>query len=152
MFTKKHYIEYLISTPVNYTCTNLANHLEGMSHDAITDYLRRDRLTAREVWRLAETLIKNRPEGYLIIDDSVQEKPHSQVIELVKRQYSGNAHGLVKGIGIVNLVHSTGAEYYSIDFRVYAPPADGLSKKRALSRFAAPSVWGKGDSSTDDSF
>jgi len=34
----------------------------------------------------------------------------------------------MKGIGIVNLVHSTGAEYYPIDFRVYAPQAGGLTK------------------------
>ena len=128
MFTKKQYIEYLISTPVNYTCTNLANHLEGTSHDAITDYLRRERLTACAVWNLAEGLIENRPEAYLIVDDSVQEKRQSQRIDLVKRQYSGNTHGLMKGIGIVNLVHQVGAEYYPIDFRVYAPQADGLTK------------------------
>ncbi len=128
MFTKKQYIEYLIGTPVNYTCTNLANHLEGMSHDAINDYLRRGKVTAHEVWKLAEGLIENRPERYLMIDDSVQEKPHSQVMELVKRQYSGNGQGLVKGIGIVNLVHSTGTDDYPIDFRVHAPQADGLTK------------------------
>ena len=39
MITKQNYVEYLISTPINYTCTNLAEHLEGVSHDAITDYL-----------------------------------------------------------------------------------------------------------------
>ncbi|MBK8508706.1 MAG: transposase [Candidatus Competibacteraceae bacterium] len=99
-----------------------------MSHDAINDYLRRGTVTAHEVWKLAEGLIENRPEGYLMIDDSVQEKPHSQVMALVKRQYSGNVQGLVRGIGIVNLVHSTGTDDYPIDFRVYAPQADGLTK------------------------
>ena len=47
--TKQQYIEYLICTPGgNYTCTNLADHLDaqpGTSHDAITDYLRREKLT-----------------------------------------------------------------------------------------------------------
>lgn len=128
MFTKEHYIQYLISTPVNYTCTYLADHLVGASHDAINDYLRRGKVTARDLWALAEPLIENQPEAYLIVDDSVQEKPHSRVIELVKRQYSGNAHGVVKGIGVVNLVHSMGVDYYPIDFRVYAPQADGLTK------------------------
>jgi len=49
---KQQYIEYLIATPGNYTCTNLAEHLEGeqsVSHDAVSDYLRRDRLTPREL-------------------------------------------------------------------------------------------------------
>lgn len=102
MFTKERYIEYLISTLVNYTCTNLADHLEGISHDAITDYLRRERLTAHAVWNRAEGLIENRTAAYLIVDDRVREKRHSQRIELVKRQYSGNTHGLVKGIAMVN--------------------------------------------------
>ncbi|MEI2770784.1 MAG: hypothetical protein V9G98_08635, partial [Candidatus Competibacter sp.] len=70
----------------------------------------------------------DRPGSYLIADDSVQDKRHSRVMERVKRQYSGNAHGLVKGIGIVNLVHSDGTDHDLIDFRVYAPEMDGLTK------------------------
>ena len=35
--TKQKYVEYLISTPVNYTCTNLSDHLEDVSHDAISN-------------------------------------------------------------------------------------------------------------------
>lgn len=128
MFTKERYIQYLISTPVNYTCTHLADHLDGTSHDAINDYLRRGKVTARDLWTLAEPLIENGPEAYLIVDDSVQEKPHSRVIDLVKRQYSGNVHGLVRGIGVVNLVHSVREDYHPIDFRVYAPQMDGLTK------------------------
>jgi len=34
MMTKQQYVEYLVSTPINYTCSNLAEHLEGVSHDA----------------------------------------------------------------------------------------------------------------------
>ena len=49
-------------------------------------------------------------------------------MELVKRQYSGNEGGLVKGIGVVNLVHSDGTAYYPIDFRIYAKPMDGKTK------------------------
>lgn len=81
MVTKQLYVEYLISTPVNYTCTNLAAHLEGTSHDAINDDLRRERPTARHLWELAEPLIDNQAEAYLIVDDSVLDKRHSQVRE-----------------------------------------------------------------------
>ena len=49
-------------------------------------------------------------------------------IEMVKRQYSGNAHGLIKGIGIVNLVHAHQGDYHPLDFRVYDPDADGKTK------------------------
>jgi SRSO17 transposase len=128
MITKRQYIEYLISTPVNYTCSNLAEHLEGVSHDAISDYLQRERLTARGLWALVQPLLKDSEEAYLIVDDSVQNKQYSRKIELVKKQYSGAVHGLVRGIGVVNLVHSDGEDFYPIDYRVYAPEADGKTK------------------------
>lgn len=128
MITKRQYIEYLISTPVNYTCSNLAEHLEGVSHDAISDYLQRERLTARGLWELVKPLLGDSEAAYLIVDDSVQNKQYSRKIELVKKQYSGAVHGLVRGIGVVNLVHSDGEDFYPIDYRIYAPEADGKTK------------------------
>lgn len=88
--TKKDYIEYLVSTPVNYTCPNLAKHLDGVSHDAVNDYLHRERLTACYLWEQVKPLLNDSPNGYLIVDDSVQAKKHARKIEFVKRQYSGN--------------------------------------------------------------
>jgi hypothetical protein len=130
MITKQKYVEYLISTPINYTCTNLAEHLDGTSHDVISNYLKRERLTARHLWELVEGLIDDSPEAYLLIDDSVQDKRYSRSIEMVKLQYSGVEGGLVRGIGVVNLVHTNGGdgEYYPIDFRIYAKDADGKTK------------------------
>src|SRR5512139_1262967 len=126
--TKQLYVEYMISTPINYTCTNLADHLDDISDDAINDYLRREKHTAPTLWELAEPLINNSHQAYLVLDDSVQDKNYSQQMEMVKRQYSENAHGLVKGIGIVNLVHTHQGDYHPLDFRVYAPDADGKTK------------------------
>lgn len=128
MVTKKDYIEYLISTPVNYTCTNLAKHLEDVSHDAVNDYLHRERLTSRHLWEQVKPLLKDSPEACLIVDDSVQAKKHAYKMEMVKRQYSGNEGRLVKGIGVVNLVYADGEDYYPIDFRIYAKEMDGKTK------------------------
>lgn len=122
MLTKEQYIEFLISTPVNYTCTHLADHLSNISHDSITDFLHSQRLTAQSVWLSAKTLIRDTEDSFLIVDDSVQEKPYAKAIELVASHYSGNKHRVVRGIDIVNLVHSSGdGEYYPIDYRIYAP-------------------------------
>jgi hypothetical protein len=126
--TKRQYIEYLVSTPVNYTCSNLAKHLDDVSHDAVSDYLRRETLTARHIWELAEPLIQDSSEAYLIIDDRVQDKKHSRQIELVCAQWSGNEKRVIWGIGVVNLVHSDGQDYYPIDYRIYAPDMDGKTK------------------------
>jgi hypothetical protein len=130
MITKQQYVEYLISTVANYTGSYLAEHLDDVSHDVITDYLRSERLTARSLWELVQHLLTDGPDTFLIVDDSVQDKRYSQFIELVKRQYSGAEHGLVRGIGVVNLVHSSGpaGDFWPIDFRIYAPDADGKTK------------------------
>ena len=128
MITKQKYIEYLISTPINYTCTNLAEHLDNVSHDVISNFLKRERITPNQVWTQVRGLLNNTEESCLIIDDSVQNKQYSKTIELVKRQYSGAVGGLVRGIGVVNLVHTDGKEHYPIDYRIYASEADGKTK------------------------
>jgi len=96
MITKRQYAEYLISTPINYTCLNLAEHLEGVSHDVVSDYLRQERLTARHLWKLTKEMINDSLEACLIIDDSVHNKQYSRSIEVVKRQYSDAVGGLVR--------------------------------------------------------
>ena len=129
VMTKEQYIEFLISTPLNYTCTHLADHLSGVSHDSITDFLKSQRLTAESVWMCAKALINDAEESFLIVDDSVQEKPYAQAIELVYPHYSGNKHAVVRGIDIVNLVHNSGyGEYYPVDYRIYAPEYERATK------------------------
>ena len=43
-FTKLNYCQYLLSSQINYTLTNLANHLAGISHDKINRYLKNEKL------------------------------------------------------------------------------------------------------------
>ncbi len=47
MLTKQQCVEYLISTPVTCSCTNLVEHLARVSHDVVGDALQRERLTGR---------------------------------------------------------------------------------------------------------
>ena len=144
MITKQRYIEYLISTPINYTSHNLSEHLENVSHDVVSNFLKRNRITAREVWALVKNLIKDTPESFLIIGDSVQNKQYSKSIELVKRQYSGAVGGLVRGIGVVNLVHSDGKEHYPVDYRIYDNAADGKTKNDHFKHMLINAVADKG--------
>lgn len=150
--TKGQYVEYLLATPGNYTCTNMADHLEGeqaQSHDAISDFLRREKLTARGLWQIVQPLLRDGPECYLILDDSVQDKRYSHKIELVKRQYSGAEGGLVRGIGVLNLIHSSGAaadagEFYPVDYRIYDPEGDGKTKNQHFREMLVRAIGDKG--------
>ncbi len=146
MITKQQYVEYLISTIGNYTSSHLAEHLDEVSHDVVTDYLLgSEHLTARGVWELVVGLIQDSPEAFMPVDDGVQDKRYSRFMELVKLQYSGAEHGLVRGIGIVNLVHSAGdqKDFYPIDYRIYAPEQDGKTKNEHFSEMVINAVYAK---------
>ena len=145
MITKQQYVEYLICTIGNYTGSHLARHLDEVSHDVVTDYLRSEYLTGRNVWELASKLIQDSPESFMLVDDSVQDKRYSRFIELVKLQYSGAEHGLVRGIGIVNLVHSAGSkeDFYPVDYRIYAPDQDGKTKNEHFREMLVNAVYAK---------
>jgi Transposase DDE domain len=130
MILKKTYVDYLLNTPINYTCSNLSSHLASVSHDVVTDFLANARFTPRDLWHLVKNDVNFSSSGFLIVDDSVQDKRYSKFIEIVKRQYSGNVHGLVNGIGLVNMIYSDGepGDFYPTDYRIYAPIQDHKTK------------------------
>jgi hypothetical protein len=73
------------------------------------------------------------PSGWKIDLFNLYGRPQldfSHKIELVRRQYSGNAHGLIKGIGMVNCVYVNPLtqEHWIIDYRLYDPDGDGKTK------------------------
>ncbi|WP_124143257.1 hypothetical protein [Okeania hirsuta] len=88
--------QYLLNSHTNYTITNLANHLENISHDTINRYLRIECLSflqnaaqTQDLWRNVKEEIVQCTEAYLIFDETVINKKYANKIELVRRQYSG---------------------------------------------------------------
>jgi hypothetical protein len=82
-FTKLDYCQYLLSSQINYTITNLAEHLESISHDTINYYLKREKLTPRLLWDNVKEVVEPNDNGYIIFDDSVLDKRYSEEIEIV---------------------------------------------------------------------
>lgn len=128
--TRLDYCQFLLSSQINFTLTNYAEHHVHFSHDAVNSYLRGERLTSRLIWENVRSRVETSPNGYLIFDDSVLDKNYSHKIELVRRQYSGNTHSIIKGIGMVNClyVNPESGKYWIIDYRIYEPDGDGKSK------------------------
>ncbi len=127
--TRLDYCQYLLSSQINYTLTNFADHSEKFSHDAINRYLSGEKITPRLVWENVQSQLVVTPNGYLVFDDTVVDKNFSRQIELVRWQYSGNAHGLIKGIGVVSVyVNPETAQFWLIDYRLYDPTGDGKTK------------------------
>lgn len=70
------------------------------------------------------------PQGYVICDDTVLDKHSSFAIQLVRRQDSGNAGGVITGIGVVTCVDVNPAtdQFWLIDERIYDPNGAGKTK------------------------
>ncbi len=127
--TRLDYCQYLLISQINYTLTNFADHREPFSHDQINRYLRREKVTPRLIWEnVASQVVQT--AGYIVFDDTVLDKSHSFSIDLVRRQYSGNVHRVIKGIGVVTCVyvHPDLDQFWLIDYRIYDPQGDGKSK------------------------
>lgn len=124
------YCQYLLVSQINYTLTHFAEHSEKFSHDALKRYLEGEKLRPHLVWENVRSQVEQTPKGYLIFDDTVADKNFSHKIELVRHQYSGNAQGVIKGIGIVTCVYVNPEldQFWIIDYRIYDPEGDGKTK------------------------
>lgn len=143
--TRLDYCQYLLVSQINYTLTHFADHSEKFSHDQINRYLRGERITPRLVWENASSQVIQTENGYLVFDDTVLDKNRSFAIELVRRQYSGNAHGIIKGIGVVTCVYINPQldDFWLIDYRIYDPQGDGKSKLDHVQEMLSHAVYHK---------
>ena len=116
-----------ISTSYHYTLTNFAEHTEKFSHDAVNRFLAGDQIRPHLVWENVKGQVVQTPQGFLIFDDTVVDKEFSYNIELVRHQYSGNEHEVIKGIGVVTCVYVNPEldQFWIIDYRIYDPDGDG---------------------------
>lgn len=124
------YCQYLLSSQINYTLTNYGEHRADVSHDLVRQYLKNSRLTSRDIWKHVKGDIVPSESGYIVFDDTVLDKSFSRKIDSVRWQYSGNAHGVIRGIGLVNCVYINPEteQFWVIDYRIFDPDKDGKSK------------------------
>jgi hypothetical protein len=128
--SRRDYCQFLLATQKNYTQTYLADHHAYFFHDAVNRYMISDHITPAEVWAKIRADIDLDENGYIIFDDTVLDKSHAKKIELAQIQYSGNAHGLVYGIGVVNClyVNTNTGHSWIIDWRIFNPTVDKKNK------------------------
>jgi hypothetical protein len=121
---------YEVVKLIIYTITNLVEHLESISHDVINYYLKTEKLTSRLLWDKVKEVVEPDGNGYIIFDDSVLDNRYSEEIEMVRRQYSGNEHGILQGIGVVSCVYVNPKvqRFWVIDYGIFNPDVDGKTK------------------------
>jgi hypothetical protein len=143
--TRLDYCQYLLISQINYTLTNFADHTDKFSHDTINRYLAGEKITPHLVWENVKGQVEQIAEGYLVFDDTVLDKNFSFKMDLVRRQWSGDAHGIIKGVGVVTCVYVNPAldQFWIIDYRIYDPEGDGKTKLDHVHDMLANCVYQK---------
>jgi hypothetical protein len=123
------YTSFLIGNQNRYSGIELSRVLpsQDMSHDSVTRWLSDSNYTPSDLWKYVKPFVSLN-DGYLVGDDSLLSKKFSRENELARKQYSGNAHGLVNGICLVNLLWTKGEEYIPVDYRIYQKENDDKTK------------------------
>jgi hypothetical protein len=125
--TRLDYCQCLLVSQINCTLTNFAEHSEKFSHDALNRYLAGEKLSPTLTWENVQNQVIQMSKGFVVYDNTVANKDYSHKIELVRWQYSGNEHDVIKGVGIVTCVYVNPEldQFWIIDYRIYDPDGDG---------------------------
>lgn len=124
------YIDFLIASPRNFSCSEAAKVQpesgQAAAHDAFTRLLHRIEPDPETLWAEARPMVHTKG-GMLVIDDSTLDKHYARKIELVTRHWSGKHRRVVWGINLITTVWTDGDRIVPVDYRVYEK-ADGLTK------------------------
>jgi hypothetical protein len=100
------YSDYLIAQNHYATATGLSDLLEGrISHDRITRFLNGKELTSKELWEYIKPEIRKIEQdtgGVLILDDTIEEKMHTNENEIICWHYSHSKGRCVKGVNLLS--------------------------------------------------
>jgi hypothetical protein len=102
------YSDYLISSFGQTTATGLAALLNGsVSHDQITRFLSGPAASSADLWQRVKPHVRalQGPDGVLILDDSIAEKPYTDENELVCWHYDHTQGRSIKGINFITALY-----------------------------------------------
>jgi hypothetical protein len=103
------YTDYLLASFGATTATGLARLMDGtLSHDQITRFLAKRQFTSADLWLLVKPTLRQiqHPDGVLIIDDTIEEKPYTDESELICWHFDHSKDRAVKGINFVSTLYT----------------------------------------------
>lgn len=127
--SKDLYCAFLRVTSQRYSALSLSEVSPNeLSHDSISRWLSEEKCQPKDIWNAAKARVLS-SNGVLVADETVLNKDRSEKIELVRWQYSGDEHDIIRGIGMLNFLWvDEQNEVCPMDFRIYEPKEDGKTK------------------------
>jgi IS4 transposase len=143
------YSDYLISSFSQTTGTGLAALLGGsVSHDRIQRFLSRKEFTSADLWHFVKPHVRaiERSEGsesYIIVDDSIAEKPYTDENDIICWHYWHYDHSqdrMVKGINFLSAIYHVPSVDVSlpVGFRLVAKTEQYVDKKDGKAHRRSP--------------
>lgn len=117
------YSDYLLTSFSLVTATGLSQLIDqGYSHDRISRFLSQGRFDNKDFWKCVKALIGKveSDQAVLIIDDTLEAKPHSTENDLICWHFDHCTGHTIKGINIINFLYCSPL---SVDRQVNLPCA-----------------------------
>lgn len=134
------YSEYLIASFEQATATGLSQLVSHLSHDQITRFLLGEPFTDKDLWRIVKPHVRKiqSEEAVLIVDDTVEEKPHTDESELVSWHYDHSQGRAVKGVNLVSALYFSGGMSLPVALHLIQKTELVMDKKTGEERFESP--------------
>lgn len=135
------YSDYLLASFGATTATGLSQVLEGeVSHDQVTRYLAGAKKTAADLWLTVKSFVRQvqSPEGVLIIDDSIEEKPYTDENDIVCWHYDHSKDRMLKGINFLTALYGSQGVSLPVGFHLVAKTEKYLDPKTQKEKRRSP--------------
>lgn len=127
------YTDFLICITGLVTATGLSSILDKeVSHDQITRMLSKEQYTNHDLCKDVKLLVlrlENTSDiGFLVIDDTIEEKPYTDMNELINYHYSHSKYRHIKEINILSALIRCGDAALPIDYQLVKKDIEYLDK------------------------
>ena len=126
------YTDYLLSSFGPTTATGLSRLMNGdISHDQVSRMLASAETTSKDWWRKVKPEVRKieRPEGLMIIDDSIEEKPYTDENEIICWHYDHAKGRSVKGLNFITTLYYAQEVALPVAFAIVAKTETYSDKK-----------------------
>jgi len=126
------YTDYIIVSNSYTTATGLSAVLDNsISHDKITRFLSKEVYDSKTLWSLVKSKVReiepkkvNDTPGFLIFDDTIQEKKYTDVNDIICYHYDHCLGRTVKGVNILSCIYNAENISIPVSFEIIKKPLE----------------------------
>jgi len=133
------YVDYLIASMSYTTATGMSKMLNNkISHDKITRFLARSNYQPSDLWKISKKIVRNSDQGYLILDDTISEKPYTDENDIICYHYDHSKGRSVKGINFVTALHYNNETSLPVSYDIVRKTTEKIDTKTGRKKRVSP--------------